>query len=68
LKVISGKDFCKVLETQGWNLVRIKGSHHCYKHQDSNQLIVVPVHSNQDLKKGLQRALMKQADITDELL
>jgi predicted RNA binding protein YcfA (HicA-like mRNA interferase family) len=68
LKVVSGKKFCKVLRKQGWRLDRVKGSHHAYRHPNSNQLIVVPVHGNQDLKKGLQHSLMKQAGITDDML
>lgn len=68
MKVVSGKDFCKILIKQGWHLDRIKGSHQCFKHSDSTELVVVPVHGNQDLKTGLQRKLMKQAGITEEML
>jgi predicted RNA binding protein YcfA (HicA-like mRNA interferase family) len=68
LKVVSGKEFCKVLRKQGWYLDRIKGSHHSYKHPNSNKRIVVPVHGNQDLKKGLQRSLMKQTGIKEDML
>lgn len=30
MKVISGKRFCRVLESRGWTLKRIHGSHHIY--------------------------------------
>jgi predicted RNA binding protein YcfA (HicA-like mRNA interferase family) len=30
MKSISGKEFAKVLEQNGWILLRIQGSHHIY--------------------------------------
>lgn len=30
MKNISGKKLCKLLEENGWTLVRISGSHHVY--------------------------------------
>lgn len=30
MKSISGKDFAKVLEQNGWVLLRVQGSHHIY--------------------------------------
>ena len=65
MKSVSGKDFAKVLERKGWQLLRIQGSHHIYGKSGHIDKISVPIHGNQPLKKGLQRHLMKQADITD---
>lgn len=31
MKSVSGKEFCKILERNGWKLARINGSHHIYK-------------------------------------
>lgn len=66
MKVISGKSFCKVLEKHGWNLARIQGSHHIYTKTGKDGIIVVPVHRNQDLKKGLLKKLMKLAEIEEK--
>jgi len=30
MKQVSGKEFCRILENHGWNLQRIKESHHIY--------------------------------------
>ncbi|MDJ1169962.1 type II toxin-antitoxin system HicA family toxin [Roseofilum sp. BLCC_M154] len=30
MKLVSGKNFCKILEKNGWILKRVKGSHHIY--------------------------------------
>ena len=65
MKSVSGKEFSKVLERKGWQLLRIQGSHHIYGRSGHTDKISVPIHGNQPLKKGLQRHLMKQSDISD---
>jgi predicted RNA binding protein YcfA (HicA-like mRNA interferase family) len=30
MKSLSGKDFARILERNGWNLLRVQGSHHIY--------------------------------------
>jgi len=30
MKSLSGKEFCQLLEERGWELLRIKGSHHIF--------------------------------------
>jgi predicted RNA binding protein YcfA (HicA-like mRNA interferase family) len=65
MKTISGKEFTKLLEKKGWILKRIHGSHHIFSHPDKIEIISVPVHKNEDLKKGLQRKLMSIAAISD---
>ena len=63
MKSCSGKEFCRLLEQHGWQLKRIKGSHHLYGKPGERALLVVPVHANQSLKPGLQCALLKLAGI-----
>ena len=63
MKSISGKKLAKILEGKGWRLVRVKGSHHRY--QKDNISISIPIHGNQDLKIGLLKSVMKQANLTD---
>lgn len=66
MKAISGRELARVLERRGWELIRVRGSHHLYGR--GAERIVIPVHGNQTLKAGLQRDLMKQAGIGDEEL
>lgn len=66
MKPVSGKEFAKVLERKGWQLLRIQGSHQIYGKLGHTDKISVPIHGNQSLKKGLQRYLVKQADISDD--
>jgi predicted RNA binding protein YcfA (HicA-like mRNA interferase family) len=66
MKSISGKNFLKILERNGWTLLRINGSHHVYGKPGSNVRLSVPVHGNQSLKMGLLRHFLKTADLKDE--
>jgi len=63
MKAISGKKLAEILQKKGWILIRIKGSHHRF--QKDNMSISIPIHGNQDLKIGLLKSLMKQANLTD---
>ena len=66
MKSVSGKDFTKVLEREGWSLLRIQGSHHIYGKQGSNVRLSIPVHGNQTLKTGLLKHLMKLAELNEK--
>ena len=68
MKTVSGKRMCQILEGKGWRLARVTGSHHIYVRQGSNLRITVPIHGNQNLKIGLQRVIMKLADVREEEL
>jgi len=68
LKAVSGKKFCLLLESKGWILKRVKGSHHIYVNPGSTVRVSVPVHGTTSLKIGLQRHLMKIAGIDESEL
>lgn len=57
MKSISGKDFIKLLEKQGWQM---KPSY--------RERISVPVHGHQDLKTGLLKHFMEIAGIDESEL
>ncbi|MDD1444525.1 type II toxin-antitoxin system HicA family toxin [Dolichospermum sp. ST_sed3] len=65
MKVVSGKDFCRLLERSGWVLLRIHGSHHIYGKTGNVVRLSVPVHSNKPLKTGLLNHLVKQAGLEE---
>ena len=65
MKTISGKNFVKLLEQHGWELVRVKGSHHIYAKDGFVGKLTVPVHGGKDLKIGLLKVLMKIAGINE---
>ena len=66
MKSVSGKEFAKILERNGWTLLRVQGSHHIYGKTDSDIRISVPVHRNQSLKIGLLKHFLKQAGLAEK--
>jgi len=65
MKAVSGRVFTKILERNGWQLLRVHGSHHIYGKQGSSARLSVPLHGNKPLKTGLQRHLMKVAGLNE---
>ena len=65
MKILSGKEFERILRVRGWQLARTSGSHHIYTKAGSIFRISVPVHGNKSLKIGLQKYLMKLARIKE---
>jgi len=63
VKALSGREFARLLESHGWTLQRVNGSHHIYGKAGSRVRISVPIHGDESLKVGLQRHLMKLAGL-----
>lgn len=68
MKAISGKRLCRMLESRGWVLKRVAGSHHIYAKAGIPIRISVPVHGSTPLKIGLQRHMLKLAEIDESEL
>jgi len=59
------RDIIKLIEQDGWYLVRQKGSHKQYKHPYKSGLVTIACHSfSDDLAKGTLFSVLKQAQIT----
>ena len=56
----NSRDIKRRLEDDGWQVDRVRGSHHVFKHPASRETIVLP-HPKKDLGPGLARAIYKQA-------
>lgn len=56
----SSRDIKRRLESEGWVLDRIRGSHHVFRKPGTGQTIILP-HPKKDLGIGLVRAIYKQA-------
>ena len=67
MKVVSGREFARIVERRGWQLLRVAGSHHIYGKQGSIVRLSIPIHGNRPLKIGLLRHLAKLAEVEDEL-
>ena len=66
MKQVSGRELAQIVQRCGWILARIQGSHHVFTMAGRRERIVIPIHGNQPLKKGLLRSLMKIAGLQDE--
>lgn len=56
------KAVMKIIEADGWYLVRTKGSHHHFKHSTKPGLVAVK-HPDGDIPKGTLNSIKKQADL-----
>jgi len=56
---VSGKEFVKKLMKDGWELDRVRGSHHIMRKNGVS--LSVPVHKNDNLKPGILNELNKKA-------
>jgi len=52
----------RMLEADGWKAVRIKGSHHHFKHPKKPSLITVP-HPKKDLPIGTLNSILRLAGL-----
>jgi len=59
---ITGRDVVAVLRKAGFEVARIKGSHHFLRHADGRGN-VVPVHSGEIIGPGLLTAILRDCDI-----
>jgi predicted RNA binding protein YcfA (HicA-like mRNA interferase family) len=66
MKSVSGKMLCKIVESHGWELKRITGSHHIYFKKGVDAILSIPVHGNRDLPTGTLKSIMKDAELTEE--
>ena len=60
------RDVLKLLEEDGWYLVRTKGSHGQYKHPTKAGLVTLPGRPGDDLAPGTLNSVFKQAGLKKE--
>ena len=67
LPSLTPRKIIRILESRGFVLDRVKGSHHIYYHPETKRRVIVPLHKK-DLPKGTLFEILKQAGIRrDEL-
>jgi predicted RNA binding protein YcfA (HicA-like mRNA interferase family) len=55
-------DLIRQLISAGWELNRVRGSHHIFTHPERPGHVAIP-HPKKDLGKGLVAAIRKQAEL-----
>ena len=54
-------ELLRLLKKDGWHVVSQKGSHLKMKHDEKSGIIIFPNHGSNEVGKGLQKKIMKQA-------
>ena len=57
------REALRLLESEGWYVVRVKGSHRQLKHPERNGLVTVAGHPGDDLAPGTLNSILKQAGL-----
>ncbi len=57
------KELIKIIENDGWYLVRTRGSHRQYKHPTKRGLVTVPGKLSDELAPGTLNSILKQAGL-----
>ncbi|WP_250280994.1 MULTISPECIES: type II toxin-antitoxin system HicA family toxin [unclassified Frankia] len=65
LPVLPGGDVVKVPEKLGFEVVRIKGSHHMMRNTEG-RFTVVPVHPGRDIPVGTLRRIVRDTGLSIE--
>ena len=64
---VTGSELIAALTKAGFNVLRVKGSHHFLRHQDGRST-VVPAHSGETIGPGLLHKILRDCQITAEEL
>jgi predicted RNA binding protein YcfA (HicA-like mRNA interferase family) len=59
---ITGREVIAALRKVGFQVARVKGSHHFLRHPDG-RVTVVPVHSGEIIGPGLLSAILRDCEI-----
>jgi predicted RNA binding protein YcfA (HicA-like mRNA interferase family) len=67
LKILSGKEVCRILELNGFLNIRQKGSHVIMQKKIGNTTITVPVPNHPEIKLGTLQSIIRQSKLNREL-
>ena len=65
LHAFSGPQLIKVLRRLGFEIIRVKGSHHFLRHPDG-RCTVVPVHRGEMIGHGLMAQILRDCELSRE--
>jgi len=67
LPSLTGRQLVVALRKAGFEVIRIKGSHHFVRHPDG-RCTVVPVHRSETIGPGLLSKIMRDCDLSRDIL
>lgn len=57
------QELVRILETDGWYTTGQTGSHRQFRHPVKPGLLIVPMHAEKELGKGLLHSILKKAGL-----
>jgi predicted RNA binding protein YcfA (HicA-like mRNA interferase family) len=61
------RELIRLLERNGWRVVRVSGSHHHFAKEGERNIVTVPVHAfGRDVPPGLLYSILKVAGIKEQ--
>lgn len=67
LRILSGKEICKILQQQDFEAVRQKGSHVVMQKVSGQSTITVPVPQHNPIKTGTLLSIIRQSQLPRSL-
>jgi len=63
MKIWKVKEIIFLIETNGWHLIRQKGSHRQYRHLSKRGTVTIPGKLSDDLPPNTAKSILRQAEI-----
>ena len=63
LRILSGREVCRILETHGFVEVRRRGSHVVMQQADAEETVTVPVPDHRELRTGTLLSIIRQSGV-----
>jgi predicted RNA binding protein YcfA (HicA-like mRNA interferase family) len=63
LRILSGRDACRILEQHGFHLVRQRGSHMVMQRRTSSGTVTVPIPDHSELRIGTLQSIIRQSGV-----
>lgn len=67
LRVLSGREACRILAQHGFAEVRRRGSHIVMQKSDAEQTVTVPVPDHRELRTGTLMSIIRQSRLPRSL-
>lgn len=67
LRVLSGREVCRILEDHGFVIVRQRGSHIVMQKRSGEGTITVPVPDHREVRPGTLRSIIRQSGLPRSL-
>ena len=59
------REIIRIIQDDGWFIVRTRGSHRQYKHPLKKGLVTVPGKPNEDLGADTRNSILKQSQLSE---